>query len=373
MSDEIKLDSMENIKSYIAETIDSAVKEYGIDKIDVKHAQLPGTDEVNTKGMNETQAKNAKFKKFLGEVLVNSGNPFAKAYNVEGTDAAGGYLVPVEFQAEVTRLLDIYGLFRKYSTNLKMNSKTLTMPKLATQSSGAWVDENTAGTVGNDTYGVTTFTRHTYAKLTPVSNELLQDSGVDLISILAEVAANDFAKQEDTQGFVGTGSPITGISAVVGTNAVELSGTLAAALTYGKLLDCVYGIPAVTLPNAAWYMHPSVLSLILQLADANNLKFPFMGAFDSANPMILGYPVRTTSVLPSTATTTVGTKYIVFGDLKNAYLAERNGFGISTSQHATIGSDNMFAKALTGFRFDESIDIQIVNPSAFSILLSKTS
>jgi len=354
--------NMEEFKNIITSTVDEAIKASGIDKVDVKHAKLPGVDEVDTKGMSPIQAKNAKFKKFLTNVMQ-------KAYNLEGTSAQGGYLVPVEFMAQVSTLLKDYGLFRKYATNIGMNSKTMTMPRLLAQASGAFVNENTAKSVANNTFDQVTFTRHNYAFISPVSRELIQDSGVDIVALLAELAANDFARAEDVAGFTGSGSPITGITNASSTNEVVLSGTLAATLSYAKLLEMITGIPSVSAPGAAWYMHRSVYDNILALEDASD-RLIFSTVPDLSAPTLLGYPIRLTDAMTADTVTAVDTPYAVFGNLKNSYFASREDFRIDVADQATIGSDSLFEKNLLAFRFEESFDIQVVQPSAFSVLRS---
>lgn len=357
--------NMEEFKSIITSTVDEAIKASGIDKVDVKHAKLPGVEDLKTEGLSPLQAKNVKFKKFLSNVMQ-------KAYNLEGTNSQGGYLVPVEFMAQVSTLLKDYGLFRKFATNIGMNSKTMTMPRLLSQATGAFVNENTAKSVSNSTFDQVTFTRHTYAFISPVSRELLQDSGVDLVALLAELAANDFARTEDAQGFLGTGSPITGICSASGINTVSLSGTLASTLTYADLLKCVTGIPSVAVPNAAWYMHRSVYDNILALEDGSD-RLIFSTVPDISNPSLFGYPVRLTDALNADTVVTEGTPYIVFGNLKHAYLASREDMRIDVADQAVVEGNSMFEKNMLAFRFEQSFDIEVVQPSAFSVLKSVVS
>lgn len=354
--------NMEEFKSIITSTVDEAIKASGIDKIDVKHAKLPGVEDLKTEGLSPLQAKNVKFKKFLSNVMQ-------KAYNLEGTAAQGGYLVPVEFMAEVSKLLKDYGVFRKYARVIGMNSKTMTMPRLLSQATASWVNENTAKAVSNNTFDQVTFTRHTLAKISPVSRELLQDSGVDLVAELADIAANSFAKAEDEAGFVGTGSPITGITNVSGTNGVTLSGTLASTLTYAKLLECITGIPSVAAPGAAWYMHRSVYDNILALEDGSD-RLIFSTVPDINNASLFGYPVRLTDAMTADTVTAVDTPYVVFGNLNHAYLANREDLRIDVGDQAVIEGNSMFEKNMLAFRFEESLDIQVVQPSAFSVLSS---
>lgn len=356
---------MKELEQNLAQAVDTAVQEKGITMDNLNEAKLPNVENIDTKGLSNIEVKNKKFKAFLTNVLRE------KAYNLESSQ--GAYLVPVEFYAEVSRLLKDYGLFRKYATNIKMNSQTMTMPRLTGQASGAFVDEANTKGVSNNTFDAVTFTRHDYAFISPVSKQLLQDAGVDLVSLLAELAANDFARAEDYHGFMGTGSPIDGLTHVSGVAEVVLGDTLAAGLTYDKIVDMISAIPTVSARNAAFYMHRSVYAKILGLTDSDIPLFRTDGMINPAEPTLLGYPVRLTDVMNNTSVTSVGTPYIIFGDLKYAYLAERNGMEIDLATQATIGSDSLFEKNLVAFRFEESFDIKVVQPTAFVKLVSKKS
>lgn len=359
---------MENIEikeleQNLAKAVDEAVQEKGITTDNLNNAKLPNV-EVE-KGLSNVETRNKTFKTFISNVLKE------KAYNLESSQ--GAYLVPVDFYAEVSKLLKDYGLFRQYATNIKLNSQTMTMPRLTGQASGAFVNEANAKGVSNNTFDAVTFTRHDYAFISPVSKQLLQDSGVDLVGLLAELAANDFARAEDYYGFMGTGSPIDGLTHVSGVAEVVLGDTLAAGLTRAKLIEMITAVPSVSARNAAFYMHRSVWSSILGLVDSDFPQIMTVENINPANPTLFGYPVRLSDVMNDTTVTSVGTPYVIFGDLKYAYLAERNGMAIDVATQATIGSDSLFEKNLVAFRFEESYDIKVVQPSAFAKLVSKKS
>jgi HK97 family phage major capsid protein len=56
----------------------------------------------------------------------------------EGTNTAGGYLVPQEFYADVLFLLNEYGFARKYCAQIQMSSNILNVSTLTGKPSVAW-------------------------------------------------------------------------------------------------------------------------------------------------------------------------------------------------------------------------------------------
>lgn len=338
--------------------------------LDKKYSKLPSFEvtDAEVAGLDDVQKANLKFRKYLS-YIANGGK---LTLNSETTDAAGKYTVPVEFINRVNYFLNDYGLFRKYANKMQMNSMTANLPSVATAPSGAFVTELNAKQESNIVFGQTAFTRHDYAFITGLSNQLLQDTGINLIDLLAKLAANDFAKTEDTQGFLGTGSPITGLKTISGVYPVTLASTDPTSLVYPDLLAMITGIP--TTDGARWYWNRTVLSHILGLKDSENRPLFTMQDtnFILASKSFLGYPYETSEVLPTTAVV-ASTPIIFFGNLQNATLAERLGLEIAMSEHATVGSNNAFEKNMKFYRFEESYDIVIEQPTLFSKAVTKSS
>ncbi|MDP4236926.1 MAG: phage major capsid protein, partial [Bacteroidota bacterium] len=133
------------------------------------------------------------------------------APQLEGTNSAGGYLVPEEFFADVIFLLNEFGFARKYCAQVSMRSNVLNVSTLAGKPSVTWTDENTAIPSSKATFGRLTLTAKKLAAIYPISNELLDDANIDIYNTIVRIFTNVFAQEEDTQVFCGSGSPFTGI------------------------------------------------------------------------------------------------------------------------------------------------------------------
>jgi HK97 family phage major capsid protein len=338
--------------------------------LEKKYTKLPSFEitENESQGLSDIQKANLKFRKCLN-YLANGGK---LTLNSEGTNAAGLYTVPTEFIARVNYFLNDYGIFRKFANKIQMSSKVANLPSVATAPTGAFVDELNAKPESNIVFGQTVFTRHDYAFITGLSNQLLQDTGINLIDLLAKLAANDFAKTEDTQGFLGTGSPITGLKTISGVYPVTLLTSDPASLVYADLIAMITGIPKTD--GARWFLNRTILGHILGLADLQSRPIFTMADqnFILSSKTFMGYPYETSEVLPTTAVA-VSSPIIFFGNLQNATLAERNSLEIAMSEHATVGSNNAFEKNMKFYRFEESYDIVIEQPTLFSKAVTKSS
>lgn len=376
--------NLDDFKAEIFKDFDNKIKDLGIDKVDVKHLKLPGNaadDNDEYKNLNEKQIAQKKMLKFVKH-LYSTGSKYSilpgntLALNAEGTGSVGGYTVPVEFVAEVSRLLNLYGLFRRNAKNITFNSYTATMPKLDTAPSGGFVSELGAKSESNPTFAQITFTRRTYAYITGLSKQLLEDTGVDLIGLLAELAANDFASAEDSQGFLGTGSPITGAFASVTDSGyiVTTSGTNPNTVTYANIVSLM-SMPksrALASQSCKFYMHKTILSLIMSLLDDQNRPIftPTEQTSILATKTLFGYPYELGDAL-NTSANVASKPIILFGDLSQAAtFAQRSNFEIAMSDTATVGSNSAFEKNLVFYRFEQGFDIQVHQPTALAKIVT---
>lgn len=367
--------SMHDFRSMVNEVVDAKLRET-TDAIDRKYFKLPNAELTSEemKGLSETRIKNLKFKKFLSSIFNKTrfglDGGFLAINQEGGTGTTGGYLVPVEFIAEVSRLLTQYGVFRRNANIFMLDSKTASKPKLNAQPTGQFVDELGAKPESNPTFEQITFTRHDYAFITGLSKQLYQDAAVDLVGLLAELAANDFAKVEDVQGFTGSGSPITGLANAEGTVPVELATTNPNSVTYTDLLAMLTATPYTD--GAKWYFHRSVFGTFLSIKDDSN--YPIFTPSDQimiqSTKTFMGYPYELTSVLPDN---TAGAEKAIayFGNLRlAASLAQREGMNILFSDVATVGGNSAFEKNLLFYRFEQSFDIQIEQPGAIAKMIT---
>ena len=78
--------------------------------------------------------------RMLCKALLDGDRMAAKALS-EGTDNAGGYLVPDEFVARVDEMTLEYGLVRQFANVFNVSSKTINIPKLTDEPTVVWVSE----------------------------------------------------------------------------------------------------------------------------------------------------------------------------------------------------------------------------------------
>lgn len=376
----------ESLDKVVSEKLDAKMKELGMSVEDAKKGNVPaaflGLSPEETAKMTKGE-RAAKFVKACLHKDMDTLRAF-KALS-EGTDSAGGFLVPEEFRSEVYRIANDYGLARKLCTKIPMKRDVLNMPTLSSSVTVYWPGEGAAGTESNPVFGRTRLEAKTMVGLTVMSNELLEDADVDIISYIAELFAEAMAGEEDNQLFNGTGNPFTGIFNNSSVNVVTMAtgqDTFAETLA-DDLRDLISQVKATALPGAAYFMHRTTWGSVQKIKQNSNhvvaLQNPMITPASAAeiNPNLLpvgtiwGYPVYLSDQIVST--TAVSTKFIAFGNLKYAWFGDRKQMTMKISDSATVGSNNVFAENESAVRFTERVAIAVGLPTAFAVLKTAAS
>lgn len=359
---EVKL-TMKDFARIIGDTVNTALKEY-TDKVDRKYMKLPESELTETEmhGKTQRQVDNMKFRKFLKNVV------FTKALNVEGTDSQGGYLVPDEYEMEVIKLLNDYGLFRQKCRVKTMGGKTFKQPKLLTGVTATFTNEAAAATESNPTFTQVVWNAKKLDVVTGLSQELYDDEDVDIISELAEITASAMSQKEDNQGFLGTGAPITGAFSAGSINSVVLAGQNPNTMTWLKLVSMLTAIRSVGLKkfgnsNPEWYMHRAILNIMLSLVDGQGRPMLDTDRVWKTRE-VLGYKFNLSEEL-NDGTASPSRPILLFGNLWWSVLRERKGMLMRMSDSAVVGGNSAFEKDLLFVKTSERFDIQHIMGDAY--------
>jgi len=293
----------------------------------------------------------------------------------EGTDSAGGYLVPEEFRAEVLRIAKDVGYAMRLATQIPMKTDTMNIPSLASSVSVGWVTEGNAASESTPTFGQVQLSAKKMMALTVISNELLEDAGVDVVNLLTTLFGEAIAEEIDKQVFTGSGSPFTGI---LNNSNVNITTMGSGDTTYDKvdfddLINVVASVDANAKKGAAWFMHPTVVAVIRKLKDSNGqyLWAPPVGGQPAT---ILGYPVYEIIDMPATSDSSQANKaFIAFGNLKYVYLGIKGDMSVDVLKEATIGSTNLGETDQRALRIKQRIGFAIALPDAFGVLKTAAS
>lgn len=248
----------------------------------------------------------------------------------EGTNTAGGYLVPAGFRAKlVERMKQFGGIAEVAETLTTSEGNLISYPTIDdTANIGEIVAEGGTFAAGADlVFATRTLSAYKYmaggAGNLPlkVSWELLQDAAFDVSSFVARKLGERIARVQAVHWATGTGSgQPQGLVTPITT-----SGTTAAAPTYADLLATVGFLDPAYRGSARWVMNDATWAGILGLLDSTgrpivNASTDSIAGRIGGEQTLLGYPVTIDQAMPSRAT---AAKYLAFGDINEAYVIRR--------------------------------------------------
>jgi len=347
-------------------------------------ALLPLTEKVENKiqqivpvgdlALQKRQAVAEKVVKMV-KALKDADSVELKALT-EGTAADGGYLVPEEFMAEVQRIIPTYGIARRLCRIIGMGSLTKKIPALTAGVTAYWIGEKIAKTTSKWTLTQVTLTAKKLAALIPMTDELLDDSAIGVMELLADLIGEAFAKKEDEALFVGSGS-ITGIMPSAGVVVTRASGTAFSTITADNLLDMTNSIPSGALAGAKFYLNPTVLAYIQKLKTVSTLDYIYQSPSQGLPPTIWGRPYEVTDAMPASSDSAADTAFVLFGNLKRTLFGNRKEMTLDVSKEATVVDGettyNMFQQDMQALRGVERLDIAVPLPGAFAVLKTAVS
>ena len=305
----------------------------------------------------------------------------AATFNSDLSDARGGYLVPDELRAEVLRIAETqYGLARREFRYLPFSGagNERKIPTLASSISTFWVNEGAAKSSSNPTFGLVTQTLKKLATIIPFTEEILEDSAVNLTQLVAELFAEAISKEEDEQFFNGTGSPWTGILNNASVNKVELgAGQGFADITADDLLDLIDATPTGALAGAKFYLNRQALSVIRKLKSSTAGEYIFQRPGNGLPGTIWDYPYELSDAFPDNTTTGVNKPLIAFGNLKlAAILGDKQQIRVKLLDQATVTDGdgettlNLAEQDMVALRLEERVGYVLALPTAVSVLLT---
>jgi len=277
----------------------------------------------------------------------------------EGTDSAGGYLVPDELSSAIIAVRNRAGVARRICKVVGMSSDVMNIPKVTGGLTVDYPAEAAAISDSQQIWGQVSLAAVKRAVISQCSNELLFDSVISVIDDLAVAIGNSFAVQTDNELINGDGSATfggeTGLTAMAagGTTQLASSNTSFADITLsdlntlvGTMPDKYYGsaTPTWLIGRQTW---SSYVQALVYAAGGNTIFDLAAGA----SPQLFGFPVEISDQMPSDGAQTFA---CFFGNFNDAVvIGDREDIEISVSTEAYWENDITAIKGTT--RYDINV------------------
>ena len=252
------------------------------------------------------------------------------------------------------------GMLRPLSTVVRVSSKDGYMPTLASATWAAIAEEATISDQ-TPTVGQVAFSLKKSGGLIKVTRELLDDSAVQLPTLLAQIFQESAGRFEDVGIISGNGS--TQYAGIMSDGDVEFyTMANATSIVAADLVGTFYKLDAQFRANATWVMKSAIASLINQIQLTGNGVTGIPDITAAPSSFILGRPNVTSDVVSGLGATITSTeKCAIFGDFRNYYIFDRVGFAIRRNDSLFMQSDQV------GFFATRRGDGQVGLANAFKI------
>jgi len=283
---------------------------------------------------------------------VNASGPNDRKTLQEGTDSAGGFMVPDDLQQQIIKKVAAQTYMRQLARVITTSRETAAWVKVNytannLYTSGVrlnWTGEipvsSTTHRVTDPVFSQTTIPVHTAMASMPISNNLIEDSAFDIFGVAGESLSEAFSLGENEAFISGDGSSKpSGLLLGAGSTglAAILSGTDAALTTTGdvhsgkRLLDLYYAVPSQYRrnDNCAWLMNSGTLNAVDNLVDGSKrplIKDLNTASLGAAEPALLkNKRIFADEFMPDLAADAFP---VVFGDFSGYMIVDRIGFSI---------------------------------------------
>jgi HK97 family phage major capsid protein len=253
----------------------------------------------------------------------------------KGTAAEGGYLAPIEWDRTITDRLIRVSPMRGIAT--VQNISTAGFSKLFNNrgTTSGWVGETDARpNTGTPTFSPLTFTPGEIYANPAATQQMLDDSEVDLEAWLAGEVETEFSYQEGIAFLTGNGvnkprgilTYVTGgtSAAIHPWGAIATVPTLAAAaVTADSIIDLITALPNEYSADAKFVMNRNTQAAFRKLKDGQG-NYLWQPSFQAGQPATLAdYGIVDMPGMPDVAANAVPA---LFGDFKRGYLiVDRTG------------------------------------------------
>lgn len=359
--------------------------------------------------LNEQYAAEAKSLLDAGSLSPYEFKTLAPAN--EGTNSAGGYTVPIEWAADLTRNLAKYGYARRYARSYQMARKTLDMAGLLTKPTVSLVAEGAAIPASKPVLDQLVLTAKKVAAIYPATNELLEDANIDTYAIMLEIFTEQFQIFEDTSWlqnantnwpgllYYGAGAITSGIAANGARAYSRYNSSTGGKTTYpqfgdtlvntgidnwGDMLLLQTGQPSALFEKGIYLVDQNVLVALLSARNtqavfgAGNLLDWSTGLDGTPKLMFGGYeivPVPSGVMLTYDASAHVSTPFTIFVNPQRAWcmMGIRGGFFVEQSKDGTADTVSAFENDLTLWRMKERIAFGCARPETMAVLRTDAS
>ena len=413
---------LETLKTEMMAVIDGVKKDFNYDKLQEQlNAIFVTLEDKGIKPLKDEKAKkaeerdlNAKWVRALvhkdkdgmkdieKKLLTYGMEPIlhlgAATDEIDSDFTQGGYLIPSMLLAEVNRFVEEGGVARREFRYLPFSGpgNQRYIPTLLTNVTVSWIDEGETKPKTKPTFGRVEQTLKKLAAMVIMTEEIVEDAVIDLVSLCGQLLGEAIAAEEDNQFFSGTGAPWTGILSTAGVVGLACgAGVGPLSMRPETLLGMTVAIPSGAVPGAKFYMNRQIWAAITARRSDAVAEGDARGVYlvqtpgQSSPGTIWGFPVVLVEAMPSVAdiygvtdfsdwddeaTPDADEPFIIFGNLaKCVAYGDKQGVRVKLLDQASVYDENdqlinLAERDMLALRVHKRVGFVVILPSGICIL-----
>jgi HK97 family phage major capsid protein len=281
-----------------------------------------------------------------------------------GTTTAGGNSVPDEMMRAFVEVEKWYGRVQNLATVITTaTGASLPVPTVDdTSNTGRLLTEATGATTTTDpSFGQVVLSSYKMSSdAVLISNELLQDSSINLSQYLGAALGTRIGRIKNTYFTTGTGSSQPGgvqVKAALGKTASATN-----AITLDEVIDLYHAVDIAyrMSPNCAFMMNDAVAAYVRKLKDSNNQYLWQMAVQQGQPDRLFGVPVVINNDQDGTFAT--NKRLVLFGDFSKYFVRVAGGITLRRSD------DLYFLSHQAVFEASQRVDGNLIDTTAVKYL-----
>ena len=361
--------SAEDAAAYEKMEADVVEMKKAIDRLERQAAIHRELDKPTSKPITN-QPENAKpaggFRatdEYKQDMLTALRTNFKNVSNVlqEGNDAAGGYLVPVEYDKRLVDVLTEENIMRSLATTITTSGEHK-INIAATKPAASWIEEGAAISFGDATFDQIMMDAYKLHIAIKITEELLYDNAFNLESYVIEQFGKAMANAEE-DAFLngdGKGKPTGLFHETLGGQATCTTNT--ANISADDVINLIYTLKRPYRRNASFIINDQTISALRKLKD-NNGAYIWQPAVIAGEPdRLFGYALHTSQYAPAGG---AGKPILAFGDYSYYNIGDRGSRSMQQLRELFAGN------GMVGYLMKERVDGRLILPEAVQILKVK--
>jgi len=286
---------------------------------------------------------------------------------LKGDGVTGSYLVPTGFADEILRIPDDPSALMGKVRTVPMTVRSIRYPTKLVGATWTWVtNEVTAKTETNPTLGYKTLECETAAAWIAFTEELNEDSTLQLAEYFVSLFRESWQTEFDKQCLNSNASPFTGVLHNASVNILNLGAgsTSFADATFDDCYDLIAELDTKAKRNgASFIMHTTVLDIFKKIKNDVG-DYVYQKPEGLAPATLCGYGIILSDAMPDASDDAVSTGFVAFGNPKHILHGDRVGmeFRIFDQTSDTMVFDRIFLRA----RIRQAFVVGI--PAAFAVM-----